>query len=229
MEIGRCAILVQIKINQKRSMENQFISLKNWMHVLLNAIRKDIKQDHLGSDPSFYRTHFGNRPQNRLTAEEIFNAYESELLKGNQELAEWVVNRWVFKHGDLYQIFAERLSQIDEQFDQIQTLTVEESEKILAGTAERFGAIPTFLFVVLNGVVFPESIRNRLMAQAEQERAVLEKKTEEEEGRENLEKLLATKEREIARLNDKLLGVQKKYDKDIEALKKQIRAFQKCK
>jgi hypothetical protein len=209
-------------------MENQFISLKNWMHVLLNAIRKDIKQDHLGSDPDFYRTYFGNRPQNRLTAEEIFNAYETELLKGNQSLAEWVVNRWVFKHGDLYQVFAERLSQINEHFDQIQTLSVEESEIVLAGTVERFGAIPTFLFVVLNGVVFPEAVRNRLMAQAEQEKANLEKKSEEDEGKESLQKLLAAKEREIARLNDKLLGVQKKYDKDVEALKKQIRALQKC-
>lgn len=198
------------------------------MHVLLNAIRKDIKQDHLGSDPEFYRTHFGNRPQNRLTSEEIFSAYESELLKGNQKLAEWVVNRWVFKHGDLYQVFAERLSQINENFDQIQTLSVEESEKVLAGTAERFGAIPTFLFVVLNGVVFPESTRNKLQGLAEQEKKDQEVKSQEDGGKESLEKLLAAKEREVARLNDKLLGVQKKYDKDVEALKKQIRALQKC-
>lgn len=209
-------------------MENQFISLKSWMHVLLNAIRKDIKQDHLGSDPEFYRTYFGNRPQNRLNSEEIFSAYESELLKGNQELSEWVVNRWVFKHGDLYQVFAERLSQINSEFDKIQTLTVEESEKVLEGTVEQFGAIPTFLFVVLNGVVFPDSIRARLLSLAEKEKMSQEKKTQEDEGKESLEKLLAAKEREIARLNDKLVGVQKKYDKDVEGLKKQIRALQKC-
>ncbi|MBX7066119.1 MAG: hypothetical protein K1X28_02700 [Parachlamydiales bacterium] len=208
-------------------MENQFVPLKNWMHVILNAIKKDIKQDHLGSDPEFYRTHFGSRPQNRLTAEEIFNAYEKELIQGNQELAEWVVNRWVFKNGDLYQIFADRLAKINPEFDKIQTLTEEESEKVLAGTVEKFGAVSTFLFVVLNGVVFPESVRSKLQRQAEVEKVELEKKTEAEEGRESLEKLLAAKEREIARLNDKILGVQKKYDRDTEALKKQIKALQK--
>lgn len=208
-------------------MENQFLPLKNWMHVILNAIKKDIKSDHLGSDPEFYRAHFGNRPQNRLTSEEIFNAYEKELVQGNQELAEWVVNRWVFKNGDLYQIFAERLAKINPEFEKIETISVEESEKVLAGTVERFGAISTFLFVVLNGVVFPESVREKLQKAAEAEKADLEKKGLEEEGRESLEKLLAAKEREIARLNDKLIGVQKKYERDTEGLKKQIKALQK--
>lgn len=208
-------------------MENQFVSLKNWMHVILNAIKKDIKQDHLGTDPEFYRKHFGNRPQNRLTAEEIFDAYEKTLIEGNQELAEWVINRWVFKNGDLYQVFADRLSKINPQFEKIQTLSEEESENVLAGTVEQFGAIPTFLFVILNGVVFPESVREKLQKIAEAEKVEFEKKSRMEEGRESLEKLLAAKEREIARLNDKILGVQKKYDRDVESLKKQIKALQK--
>ncbi len=210
-------------------MENLFVPLKNWMHVILSDIKKDIRSDHLGSDPEFYRKHFGNRPQNRLTIEEIFNAYESELIQGNQELAEWVVNRWVFKHGDLYQIFADRLSKINPEFNKIESLNEEESERVLVGTVEAYGAIPTFLFVLLNGVVFPESVRQRLCAAAEKERGDLEKRQQAEEGKESLEKLLAAKEREIARLHEKIAGVQKKYDKDTEALKKQIKVLQKCK
>ena len=72
---------LQIKFNLKMPYENQFQTLQKWIHEILNAIKKDIKTDHLRADPVFYRTYFGNRPQNRLTAEEIFAAYEKELLR----------------------------------------------------------------------------------------------------------------------------------------------------
>lgn len=207
-------------------MENQFQTLQNWTLEVLHAIKKDIKNDHLHTDPLFYRTYFGNRPQNRLSLEEIFGAYEKELLKGNEELSEWVVNRWVFKHGDLYQHFAERLSRINENFDQINTLTEAESREILKGAPEAFGAIPTYLFCVLNGVVFPKQVLEELRGQAEREKISLEKKSALTEEEESLEKTIASLKREIARQNDKILGVQKKYEKDTEALKKQIKILQ---
>jgi hypothetical protein len=207
-------------------MKNQFQALQNWTLEILNTIKKDIKTDHLHTDPQFYRTYFGNRPQNRLTSEEIFAAYEKELLVGNESLSEWVVNRWVFKHGDLYQHFAERLSQIHPDFAEIKQLTPEQSEQVLAGAAENFGAIPTFLFSVLNGVVFPESTLEKLLQAAEKEKAVQAKEGAENEKKESLEKIIAAHQREIARLNDKIAGVQKKYTNDTEGLKKQIKSLQ---
>jgi len=139
-------------------MKNQFESIQPWIAQVLNAIKKDIKTEHLGSDPVFYKVNFGNRPQNRLTSEEIFTAYEKELLKGNEDLSEWVVNRWVFKNGDLYRHFAERLSAIHPDFDQIQNLTEEQSHEVLKGADLAFDAVSVFLFSVLNGVVFPETV-----------------------------------------------------------------------
>lgn len=207
-------------------MENQFLALQNWTQEILNAIKKDIKTEHLGSDPIFYRAYFGNRPQNRLTAEEIFAAYEQELIKGNEELAEWVVNRWVFKNGDLYQHFAERLGRINPNFHEIQQLTEEESQAVLEGAIESFGAIPTFLFSALNGVVFPATVLERLRQAAEIEQVSQIKEEEEASQKQSLEKTLATYQREINRLNDKISGVQKKYTRDTEALKKQIKALQ---
>ncbi len=207
-------------------MKNPFESLQNWTHEVLNAIKRDIKVDHLHTDPVFYRKHFGNRPQNRLTAEEIFAAYEKELIEGNQELSEWVVNRWVFKHGDLYQHFAERLSQVNPEFNQIERLNEEESEAILKG-AEKFEAIPTFLFALLNGVVFPASILERLRQAAEVEKAAQSKQQVADNEQKNLEKIIAAHQREIARMQDRIDGVQKKYTRDTEALKKQIKALQK--
>lgn len=208
-------------------MKNQFLTLQNWTHEVLNAIKKDLKNDHLHTDPIFYKTYFGNRPQNRLTTEEIFAAYEKELIQGNEDLAEFVVNRWVFKHGDLYQHFADRLSHINPDFEQIQKLTELETETVLSGAVESFGAIPTFLFAVLNGVVFPEAAVEHLRKAAVAEKASQQKNEESALEQQNLDKIIATQKREIARLNDKIEGVQKKYTADTEALKKQIKALQK--
>lgn len=208
-------------------MKNQFQALKNWLPDVLTAVKKDLKNDHLHSDPDFYRAYFGNRPQNRLGAEEIFAAYEKELLKGeNEDLSAFVVNRWVFKYGDLYQHFADRLAQISPDFDQLKVLTEDESEKVLKGAAETFGAVPTFLFSILNGVVFPEKVVVRLEKQAAEEKAKLAKQEQSDADQQAVAKNVAALEREIARLNDKILGVQKKYTTDTEALKKQIRALQ---
>jgi hypothetical protein len=207
-------------------MKNQFHALQNWTFEILNAIKKDLKSDHLHTDPVFYKTYFGNRPQNRLSTEEIFAAYEKELEKGNEPLAEFVVNRWVFKHGDLYQMFAERLEKINPEFDQIKELSEKESQDILKGIPEAHGAIATFLFCVLNGVVFPQSVLDKLEKAALAEKVAQKKEEEGAQEEANLQKVISAQVREIARLNDKLLGVQKKYTTDTEALKKQIKALQ---
>lgn len=207
-------------------MKNQFQALQNWTLEVLNTIKKDIKSDHLHTDPVFYRTYFGNRPQNRLTSEEIFAAYEKELIQGNEDLAEWVVNRWVFKHGDLYQHFAERLSQVNPNFEQITQLSDAEADAILDGAAEKYGAIPTYLFSILNGVVFPEAVLQRLSQAAEVEKASRDKQEEADAQQQSLEKIIAAHQREINRLNDKITGVQNKYSKDTESLKKQIKTLQ---
>lgn len=209
-------------------MKNQFLELKDWMQDVLSTIKKDLKSDHLTVDPTFYKAHFGNRPPNRLSQEELLAAYEKELLEGtNEELLEFAVNRWVFKHGDLYQHFADKLTQINPDFDQIKDLTEGQGLFILEGATEKFGAIETFLFSVLNGVVFPKKVLDTLRKGAEAERVAKAKTAVSEEERQNLEKILNIHQREVARLHDKITGVQKKYTTDTEALKKQIRALQK--
>jgi hypothetical protein len=211
-------------------MSNQFESLQGWIPEVLNAIKKDIKTEHLSSDPVFYKTYFGNRPQNRLTTDEIFAAYEKELLKGNADLADWIVNRWVFKHGDVYSHFAERVGEINPNFEEIQSFDEPQSEKILKGALESLGAVPVFLFSILNGVVFPDSIIQKLRAAAEKEKAQLQKEETVEAERQALEQIVAQHQREMNRLHEKyenrVAGIQKKYTTDTEALKKQIRALQ---
>jgi len=213
------------------AMKNQFETLQGWIPEVLSPIKKEIKTDHLGSDPAFYKGYFGNRPQNRLTVEEIFAAYEKELLKGNEDLGEWVVNRWVLDPAVVYTHFADKLAAINPQFNEIKSLSEEESAKILKGAPESFGAINTFLFSVLNGVVFPEKVLLVLRKMAESERAAQKSEEIALEEKLSLEQAVQRHQREMNRMQEKyesrLAGVQKKYAADTEALKKQIRALQK--
>lgn len=212
-------------------MKNQFESIQPWIPVVLAAIKKDIKTDHLPGSPQFVRTHFGNRPINRLNMEEIFSAYEKDLLAGDADLAEWVVNHWVFQHGDIYNHFAEKLSEVSDDYGSIESLTDVQSDEILKGAPEKFGALSTYLFSVLNAVVFPAKYIHRLRSMAEKEEAAQKVEEKETEERQTLEQLTQRYTRDIARLNDKyeskVAGVLKKYTTEVEALKKQIRSLQK--
>jgi len=209
---------------------NSFTYVRPWMEQILQVVKKDIKTDHLPGDKSFYKTHFGNRPQNKLTQEEIFVTYEKELLAGNEELSEWVINRWVFKYGDIYRHFAERLGAVNPNFQEIQSLSDAEADMVLAGAEEKFGSTETYIFARLNGVVFSDSVFDRLNRAALQETQSKTQMQEQKNEQESFEQLNARHQREVSRLlekyEDKLSGVQRKYTSDVEALKKQIRSLQ---
>ena len=210
-------------------MQNKFESLRPWLKDILNTIKKDIKTDYLPGDKVFYKAHFGGRPMNRLTNEEIFDAFEKELLAGNESCDEWVVNRWVFKHGDLYNHFADRLSKIRPDFNELKELSEAESSQVLAGT-ESFNAIDTYLFSVLNGVVFPASVFESMRKKALDAKAAEESEAASQSSKESLEQIVERQQRDFARLQEKsetkLAGVMRKYTTDVEALKKQIRSLQ---
>lgn len=210
---------------------DKFFFVQPWIREVLMAVKKELKSEYLPANRAFYQTHFGNRPLHRLMQEEIFFVFERELEKGNVELAEWVISRWVFKHGDVYQHFAGRLSEIQEDFTQIASLTEEQSERILEGAVESFGPISTYLFAYVNGVVFPKSILERLRKDAEVAREQEQKRDEALEEARTMETLVQKHEREMKRVMDKyeskLAGLEKKYIVDTGALKKQISSLQK--
>lgn len=202
-------------------MKNLFQNIELWIPEVLGSIKRDLRNEHLAKLPNFYKAHFGNRPLNRLTHEEICAVYKKELLKGEDaSLQEWVVNRWVFHHGDIYEYFSTQLEKIHPDFTAIQNLTAEQSLLIIEGAVARFGALNTYLFSVLNEVVFPESVLTEL-----QEKIVPE--ANEAGPQDNWKERY---EADMARLQkkceEKVAGVLRKHAMDVEALKKQIRALQ---
>lgn len=217
-------------LNPRLDMKSKFETVQPWISFILSTIKKEIRMEHLPSNPAFIRAHFGNRPFNRITIEEIFAAYEKELLSGNEDLSDWVINRWVFKNGDIYQHFAERLSQINPDFGAIEVLDVSQSEKVLEGAPESFGFLSVYLFSILNGVVFPEEVFRVLENEAKKEEADKKNSQKQELENRNLADTVARAQRELISLQQKyeskMAGLMKKYTVDVEALKKQIRSLQ---
>lgn len=200
------------------------------MKDVLSTIKKDLKSDYLPGDRAFYKKYFGNRPLSRLSTDEIFSAVEQELLAENEPLGDWVVNHWVFQHGDIYNHFAEKLSEISPDFNELSELSIDESQKILEGS-ESFGAIAVYLFSVLNGVVFPTAVFEKLRQAAAQEKQTKDAESSAQSAQESLALIIERQQREISRLQEKyeskVSGVLRKYEMDTDALKKQIRSLQK--
>lgn len=209
---------------------NSFTDVQPWMEQILVSIKKDIKTDHLSVDKSFFKAHFGSRPLNKLTQEEIFACYEKELLSGNEQLCEWAINRWVFKHADIYRYFAEQLSSINPNFQEIQQIEDSVAEKILKNALESFGVTDTYIFSRLNQVAFSTAIFDRLRTAAQKETVLKKEQEQQKVLDESIEQMKERHQRELSRLQekyeDKIQGVLRKYNTDIEALKKQIRALQ---
>jgi hypothetical protein len=194
-------------------------------------IKKELKTEHLAKNPVFYKSYFGSRPMKSLTNEEICEGYTKALLKEDHEgIGEWIVNCWVFRHGDIYDFFVDRLSQISPAFEEITMLTEEESLKVLEGAAETFGALPVYQFAVMNGVVLDAKVLGTLKDQAEKEHADKRVAHAENVKNEGLAQELERYKREMERLEkkyeDKLSGVMRKHAVDVEALKRQIRSLQ---
>ncbi len=211
--------------------QNKFFLAQPWIREILALLKKELKTEHLPGHREFHLHHFSNRPLHRISLEELIAVYERELLKGDQALGDWVVSRWICKHGDVYHHFSERLGEITEDFSSLTVLSESDSERILAGAKEAFGPVVLYLFSLLNGVVFPETVMDRLRIDASLFQETQKKNEEELIETKTLQSLKEHHDRELRRLKEKyegkLAGLEKKYTLDTEMLKKQIRSLQK--
>jgi hypothetical protein len=213
--------------------KEKFAMLASWMTLIVDSVKKDIKNEHLKKDVAFVRQYFSGKNFNKLSTQELAQAYGHAIANGEngEELAEFVSNRWLLKHSDLYHHFEQELSKIDPNFSDLEVMPKEPSIAIMEKAVQQFGAPQTYLFCVLNSVVFPEDVYKILSNRAEHH--VKESITEAEAQKEQLsvENMKKNYEQQIARVTDKyekkLSGLQKKYVHDVDGLKKQIATLQR--
>lgn len=213
--------------------KEKFVHLKKWMPHIVESVKKDLKNEHLKNDWGFVKNYFPGKNPNKLTAEELAEAYAHAIENSEkaEELAEFVSNRWLLKHSDLYYHFEKELTKITPDFNDLQELDKQKSLELMEGAIPLFGALHTYLFCILNSVVFPKEVYDTLSERAEKsvEMAKMEAKANAE--MKSLEDMQRSYEQQIARLTDKyekkILGLQKKYAIDTDGLKKQIATLQR--
>ena len=213
--------------------KEKFALLKPWMHAILDPIKKDIKNEHLRQDASFFNQYFAGKQLNKLSLEEMVDGYTQALshAENAEELAEFLSNRWLLKHGDLYHHFEEELSQISNHFQELEVLEKEPSLRMMEKAADQFGAPKTYLFCVLNSVVFPEEVFTLLGEKAQSEAMQKEVELQQMQEESSRKEKEMDHSMQLTRLTDKyekkLVGMQKKYTQDVAALKKQIATLQR--
>jgi len=206
--------------------------LQPWMNLIVNTIKKEIKNEHLRKEFWLVQKYFQKKAIEKLNVEELSDAYFKEVaLEGNEEVGEWLTTRWVLKNAELYQFFAGELTKINPKFDEIAEIPSESSHLMLRHSLSQFGAMTTYIFSVLNSVMFAEEDYLKLREAALKE---LETKAAEEElalPKETLEAVKSRYEKEILKLTEKyekrLQGMERKYFQDVDGLRKQVSQLHK--
>lgn len=223
----------QCSMYKNATYKEKFADLQEWIPILIESVKKDLRNEHLKKDVYFVKKFLASKNIHKLTTEELSQAYEKAIQEEEQgeNLAEFITSRWLLRNSELYNFFERELSQIDPNFAELEELNPTHAKALIEASINQFGAPKTYLFAVLNSVVFPKESFHALKVQAQQHQA--KKVKDEVENREQLsaEQIRRESEREIARLKDKyekkLEGLQKKYVTDVEGLKKQISQLQR--
>lgn len=212
--------------------QTKFKLLDTWLTTIVDQIKKDLKQDHLQKDPVFCKVHFPGKNISKVTVEEMTVPYRALLEKeGSEDVSDFITNRWLLKNADIYHFFEEKLKAISPDFNELDIIDEEKSKKIVEESVKQFGAPKTYIFSVLNSVVFPENVYKELAKKAEAHRNDNELAVEKKKEQQTIDNIQKNHDAEIARLTNKfektILGLQKKYLTDTEALKKQIATLQR--
>lgn len=210
--------------------QEKFVMLKLWIPEIVEAVKKDLKNEHLKIDRAFCKRYFLGKNLNQIQPLEMAVAYEKDIAEGNAGLGEFIATRWLLKNTDIYGFFETQLKGMTADFEHLEELSLDVSRNLMEASTKRFGAKRTYLFCVLNSVVFPKSVYAILSAAAiddtNKEREQIATQTDED-----MPSLKKRYEREFSALRErfesKFSGLERKYVNDIEALKKQIRNLHK--
>jgi hypothetical protein len=213
--------------------KEKFSALNSWMPKIVNSIKKDLLNEHIKRDMMFVKEYFAGKNIAKLTAEDLASAYSHRLENGenSEDLGEFISNRWLLKHTDLYHFFETELSKISPTFQELDLLEKKDAIKLMEAAIAQFGAPKTYLFCMLNSVVFPEDVYADLSKKAEKSAKEQELEEAKQQETETFERSMRGYEDQIARLTDKyekkIQGLQKKYTVDVEGLKKQLATLQR--
>lgn len=214
-------------------LKQKLIQLTEWMPVIIETVKKDLKNDHLKQDYAFAKKYLDGKNLHKIENEDLSKAY-TQALKDEEkgaEIAEFISHRWIFRNSEMYNFFEERLTAINPNFTEIKALSDAQAEPLIKDAVANFGALRTYIFSMLNAVAFSSGELEKLAKQAKTDKVHQEKEALNAAEQRTLEEAKKAHALEISRLTDKyekkLLGLQKKYTQDVAMLKKQIANLQR--
>ena len=211
----------------------KFKELQDWLPMIVESIKKDLKNEHLKKDLFFVKKYLAMKNLNKISSDELAQAYQIAIQseEKGEDLAEFITSRWLLKNSELYDFFEKKLSQISADFTELEELSPEQSNGLIEEGVAEFGPNSMYIFSVLNSVVFPESCFELLKKQSQKTQSDEKTLHESLDEQASLDKMKKNHERELARITDKfekkLSGLQKKYLIDVETFKKQIAQLQR--
>jgi hypothetical protein len=213
--------------------KEKFAMIKEWMPSIVESIKKDLRTEHLKKDWLFTKTYFPHANVNKLSSEELAEGYSRAMNETDksEELGEFICNRWLLKNTEIYSFFEAELLKISPDFTELTEIPKDKSMGIVNNASKQFGAPKTYLFSILNSVVFPKEVYDHLKKLAQSEKIEEEKSEKIALEQQSVDAMRNAYEQNLARLTDKyekkLSGLQKKYLQDTESLKKQIAQLQR--
>lgn len=223
----------KIPMYKDASYKEKYADLQEWLPFIIEGIKKDLKNEHLKKDFYFAKKYFSSKNLSKLTTDDLVHAYQNAIKteENGEALAEFITSRWLMQNADLYDFFETSLSQISPDFTSLEEIDLQRAQTIINDASREFGTVSTYIFSVLNSVVFPAEVFKKLAKQAKQEAETAQEEVVQLSEKMSIENMQKAFEREVARLTDKyekkLSGLQKKYHTDIEVLKKKVAQLQR--
>ncbi|MBA3720914.1 MAG: hypothetical protein H0W88_00760 [Parachlamydiaceae bacterium] len=215
------------------SYKEKYAEIQEWLPLIIETVKKDLKNEHLKKDFLFIKKYLATKNINKLTTQDLTEAYQSAIANedNGEALAEFITSRWLMNNSELYDYFEQRLTQINPDFGAIEEIDMPTAQSIIKDSTAQFGAPHTYLFAILNSVVFPAEAFQKLKKDAKHDVQQKIDETSSLSEKMSIENSKKNQEREIARLTDKyekkLSGLQKKYIVDTDSLKKQVAQLQR--
>lgn len=151
---------------QELTYAQKFAILEPFHEAIFTNVKKDFRDEHLRTDRGFCKRNFGSKELSKITVEDLLRVYPKLIAAGYEPISEFISNRWLLRHLDIYNYFEDALKQHTEDFDKIEELEAGFARTLLDVAVTKFGAVDTYIFSILNSVAFSSVMMNELRASA---------------------------------------------------------------
>ncbi len=156
------AIVFGMTTKQELTYAQKFEELQPFYTAIFTCVKKDLRDNHLRADRGFFKRNFPGKELNKVTVDDFLAIYPKIVALGYENVGEFIANRWLLRHLDIYNFFEDRLKQHSENFDEIVELEMPFAKTLLDDAVKAFGAQNTYIFSVLNSVAFSAKLMKEL-------------------------------------------------------------------